>query len=106
MPTSSRACSRAASPTACQPPKRRAGGRPASALTAALTDASGTPAWQAIPSWAVVGTEDQDIPPAEQMFMATRAHAHITEVAAPHLSMISNPGVVTQVIVDAARAAG
>jgi pimeloyl-ACP methyl ester carboxylesterase len=74
--------------------------------TAALSDASGTPAWQTIPSWAVVGTQDHVIPVAEQMFMATRAHAHITEVAAPHLSMVSNPGVVTQVIVDAAQSAG
>ena len=38
--------------------------------------------------------------------MATRAHAHITEVGAPHLSMISDPGTVTQVIVDAAQATG
>jgi hypothetical protein len=32
--------------------------------------------------------------------------AHITRVRAPHLSMISAPGVVTQVIVAAAHAAG
>jgi len=38
--------------------------------------------------------------------MAHRAHARITEVHAPHLSMISNPGVVTQVIVEAAQATG
>ena len=38
--------------------------------------------------------------------MARPAHAHITEVRAPHLSMISNPGVVAQVITEAARAAG
>jgi hypothetical protein len=38
--------------------------------------------------------------------MARPAHAHITEVRAPHLSMISNPGVVAQVITEAAQAAG
>jgi pimeloyl-ACP methyl ester carboxylesterase len=74
--------------------------------TGTLTDASGPPAWQTIPSWAVVGTDDKVIPPAEQIYMATRAGAHITEVAAPHLSMISDPCVVTQVIVDAAQATG
>lgn len=74
--------------------------------TGTLTDPSGTPAWQTIPSWAVIGTQDHVIPPAEQLFMATRAHAHITEVDAPHLSMISSPGIVTQVIVDAAQATG
>jgi pimeloyl-ACP methyl ester carboxylesterase len=74
--------------------------------TATLGDVSGAPAWTAIPSWAVVGTQDHVIPPAEQLFMASRAHAHITEVDAPHLSMISNPGVVTQVIVNAAQTTG
>ena len=72
--------------------------------TGTLTDPSGVPAWRTIPSWAVVGTADHVIPPAEQLFMATRAHAHITEVDAPHLSMVSNPGTVTQVILAAAHA--
>ena len=74
-----------------------------SALGEALTAA---PAWQTIPSWAVIGTQDHVIPPAEQVVMAQRAGAHITEIDAPHLSMISDPGAVTQVILDAARAAG
>ena len=52
----------------------------------------------------MIGTADHVIPPAGQLFMATRAHAHITRIDAPHLSMISNPGTVTQVIVNAARA--
>ena len=72
--------------------------------TSALTDPSGVPAWQTIPSWAVVGTADHAIPPALQLAMAENAHAHITEVNAPHLSMISDPGVVTSVILQAVRA--
>jgi len=75
----------------------------ASSLSETLTAA---PAWQTIPSWAVIGTNDHVIPPAEQVAMAQRAGAHITKIDAPHLSMISNPGAVTQVILDAARAAG
>jgi pimeloyl-ACP methyl ester carboxylesterase len=75
----------------------------ASALSEPLTAA---PAWESIPSWAVIGTNDHVIPPAEQFAMAQRARAHITEIDAPHLSMISDPGAVTQVILDAARAAG
>jgi pimeloyl-ACP methyl ester carboxylesterase len=62
------------------------------------------PAWQTIPSWAVVGTADHAIPPALQLAMAENAHAHITEVKAPHLSMISDPGVVTSVILQAVQA--
>jgi pimeloyl-ACP methyl ester carboxylesterase len=74
--------------------------------TIALSQKSGVPAWKTIPSWAVIGTADHVIPPAEQLAMARQAHAHITEVRAPHLSMISDPGVVTQVITEAARVTG
>jgi pimeloyl-ACP methyl ester carboxylesterase len=72
--------------------------------TIALTQPSGVPAWKTIPSWAVVGTADHAIPPALQLAMAENAHAHITEVNAPHLSMISDPGVVTSVILQAVHA--
>jgi pimeloyl-ACP methyl ester carboxylesterase len=75
----------------------------ASILSDTLTT---TPAWQTIPSWDVIGTADHVIPPAEQVAMAQRAGAHVTEINAPHLSMISNPATVTSVIVDAARAEG
>jgi pimeloyl-ACP methyl ester carboxylesterase len=72
--------------------------------TIALGQKSGVPAWKTIPSWAVVGTADRVILPAVQLAMARHAHARITEVRAPHLSMISNPGVVTRVILKAAHA--
>ena len=72
--------------------------------TIALTQQTGVPAWQTIPSWAVVGTADHAIPLALQLAMANTAHAHITRVDAPHLSMISNPGTVTSVILQAVRA--
>ena len=72
--------------------------------TSTFTDQSGVPAWQTIPSWDVVGTADHIITPAEQLFMAHRAHAHITEINAPHLSMITDPGVVASVIIQAAQA--
>lgn len=74
--------------------------------TIALGQKTGVPAWKTIPSWAVVGTADHVILPAVQLAMARHAHAHITRVRAPHLSMISAPGVVTQVIVAAAHATG
>jgi pimeloyl-ACP methyl ester carboxylesterase len=74
--------------------------------TNAITDLSGTPAWAKIPSWDIIGMNDHIVTPAEQLFMAHRAHAHITEIKAPHLSMISNPGAVASVIIRAARATG
>src|SRR6202035_5500090 len=36
----------------------------------AFTAPSGSPAWASIPSWAVIGTDDGAIPPAELTFMA------------------------------------
>jgi pimeloyl-ACP methyl ester carboxylesterase len=72
--------------------------------TIALTQKSGVPAWKTIPSWAVVGTADHAIPLPLQLAMAHRAHAHITKVDAPHLSMISSPRTVTNVILQAVRA--
>jgi pimeloyl-ACP methyl ester carboxylesterase len=74
----------------------------ASALNETLNVA---PAWQTIPSWDVFGTADKVLPPAEQVVMAKRAGSHITEIpGAPHLSMISNPGAVTGVILAASAA--
>jgi len=71
----------------------------------ALTQKLGVPAWKTIPSWAVIGTADHAIPPAELIAMARQAHAHITMApGAPHLSMISNPGLVTRVILKAVKA--
>jgi pimeloyl-ACP methyl ester carboxylesterase len=76
-------------------------------LTAsAATAASGPVAWKTVPSWAVVGTLDKVIPPAELSFMARRAHARITDIPAGHLSLISRPGAVARVIARAAHAAG
>jgi pimeloyl-ACP methyl ester carboxylesterase len=72
----------------------------------ALAATFGPPAWKTIPSWAVIGTADRVIPPANQTFMARRAGAHITDVNAGHLSLISNPSVVTRVILAAVQATG
>jgi pimeloyl-ACP methyl ester carboxylesterase len=72
----------------------------------ALTDASTAPAWKTIPSWAVVGTVDNIIPMASQLTMAKRAGAHITQIKAPHLSMVAQPAAVTAVITKAATATG
>ena len=69
-------------------------------------DPSGVPAWLTIPSWSLIGTADHVIPPAEQLFMSQRAHAHITEINSGHLSLISHPGAVTRVIIAAAQATG
>lgn len=70
----------------------------------ALSERSAAPAWTTIPSWHLIGTADRVIPPAEQLFMAPRAKAHIVTVNASHLSMISQPTAVTDLIIAAAKA--
>jgi pimeloyl-ACP methyl ester carboxylesterase len=63
---------------------------------------SGVPAWKSIRSWCVLGTGDKIIVPAQQQLMAERAKSTITRVDAGHLSMISHPEVVIEVIRQAA----
>ena len=70
----------------------------------ALTEAfAGTPAWETTPSWALVGTADRVLPPAQQRIMAARADSTVVEVDAPHLSMVSDPEAVAELITTAAR---
>jgi pimeloyl-ACP methyl ester carboxylesterase len=76
--------------------------RPLAAST--FGEQSGPPAWKTIPSWAVVGTADKVLPPAQQTSMAQHAGAHITDVNAGHLSMIADPETVASVIERAAEA--
>jgi pimeloyl-ACP methyl ester carboxylesterase len=73
-------------------------------VQSALLDRSGAPAWRSVPSWYVLGSEDHIIPPAAQRFMAQRARARLTEVRASHVSLVSKPGAVTRVVLQAARA--
>jgi pimeloyl-ACP methyl ester carboxylesterase len=51
-----------------------------------------------------VGTEDRIIPPKVQRRMAERAGATITEVAASHVSMVSQPQATIDAILAAAAA--
>jgi pimeloyl-ACP methyl ester carboxylesterase len=73
--------------------------RPAAA--AQLFEPSGPPAWTSIPSWALLGTLDNVIPPALQQRMYERAGVHISTVKAGHLSLVTRPGDVTKVILSA-----
>lgn len=71
----------------------------------ALNDLSGEPAWKTIPSWFIYGSLDLNIPPALMAYMAERADAWETVVidGASHVTMISNPDKVANLIISAAR---
>jgi pimeloyl-ACP methyl ester carboxylesterase len=77
--------------------------RPYAAVAFAGTP-SGALAWKTVPCWYLLGTEDKAIPPALQRFMAERANATIVEVAASHVSFVSQPEAATQLILQAIEA--
>jgi pimeloyl-ACP methyl ester carboxylesterase len=70
----------------------------------AFSEPAGPPAWKTRPSWAVVATGDKAAGTDVTLSMAKRAKATITEVDGSHLIMVSQPDVVTDVILQAARA--
>jgi pimeloyl-ACP methyl ester carboxylesterase len=76
--------------------------RPAAA--AQFGEPSGPPAWETIPSWSLIGTLDNVIPPALQEEMSSRAGARISRVRAGHLTPITRPDHVTKVILSAVDA--
>ena len=78
--------------------------RPAS--LGGLAEPSGPPAWKDIPSWAIIGRQDRIIDPVSQRAMAEHAGAKITEIEASHVSMISHPDAVVEVIQQALREVG
>ena len=69
---------------------------------AALEGAATDPAWRIKPSWYLVATDDQMIPPPAQRAMAERAGATVTEVPGSHSVYLSQPKAVASLIVQAA----
>jgi pimeloyl-ACP methyl ester carboxylesterase len=68
---------------------------------AGLAEPSGPPAWKDIPAWAIIGKQDRIIDPVSLRAMAEHAGARIREIDASHVSMISHPEVVVDVIEQA-----
>jgi pimeloyl-ACP methyl ester carboxylesterase len=61
-------------------------------------------AWRGKPSWYAVSTEDHTIAPELQRFLAKRMKASTVELDAGHLSLVSRPQEVADLILAAARA--
>ena len=71
---------------------------------AAFSEPSGVPAWKTLASWTVVAPGDKAAGTDVVRAMARRAGARIVEVAGSHVIMISQPQVVTDVILSAIAA--
>jgi len=68
----------------------------------ALADVMGTPAWKTLPSWYMIASNDQALPPAAERFFAQRMGAITVEIASSHVAMVSHPDAVTKLIRQAA----
>ncbi len=66
----------------------------------AFGDKMGTPAWKTVPSWYLVTTNDESIPPDAQ-----RMGANTSFIASSHVPMVSHPEEVAQLIMNTAKAA-
>ena len=69
----------------------------------AFADVMGVPAWKTLPSWYLVATDDQAIPPDAERQFAARMGATTIEIPSSHVPMVSHPGDVAQLIETAAE---
>ena len=67
----------------------------------AFDEVMGVPAWRSVPSWYLVATNDEALPPDAERQFATRMGATVIEVPSGHLAMISHPGDVAKLIESA-----
>jgi len=74
--------------------------RMARAITSAKTSVA---AWHDKPTWYAVSTEDRTINPDLQRFMARRMGAQTVELASSHVSLLSHPKEVANLILAAAQ---
>ncbi|WP_375483903.1 alpha/beta fold hydrolase [uncultured Jatrophihabitans sp.] len=71
------------------------------AISGTVTDA----AWRSKPSWYLHVTDDRMIPPAQQLAMAERSGAAITDTPGSHAIYVSQPTIVADLIRSAAHSA-
>jgi pimeloyl-ACP methyl ester carboxylesterase len=61
-------------------------------------------AWRSKPSWYAISRQDRTTSPQLQRFLADRMHATTVEIDSGHLSLITHPDEVTELILSATRA--
>ena len=64
----------------------------------------GVPAWKGLPTWYMVATGDEAIPPDAERQFAARMGATTIEVASNHCAMVSHPSETVALIQQAAAA--
>jgi pimeloyl-ACP methyl ester carboxylesterase len=69
----------------------------------AFTETLDAAAWKTVPSWYLVGKQDQGINPDSERAMAKHIGAHTVEIDSSHVSFISHPYAVVHLIEEAAQ---
>jgi len=64
----------------------------------------GPPAWKSFPTWFMVATGDEVIPPDAERQFAARMGATTVEIPTSHVAMVSHPNEVVDLIKTAAQA--
>jgi pimeloyl-ACP methyl ester carboxylesterase len=67
-------------------------------------DVMGIPAWKSLPTWYLVATNDEAIPPEAERAFARRMGAKVIEIPSSHLAMVSHPAEVARLVEAAATA--
>jgi pimeloyl-ACP methyl ester carboxylesterase len=70
----------------------------------ALNTVMSVPAWKSLPTWYMVASNDEAIPPDAERQFAQRMGATTVEVAASHVAMVSHPNDVVMLTETAAEA--
>src|ERR1700733_2347689 len=68
-----------------------------------IQEAAPTPAWKTKPSWFLIAEEDRMINPKTQHFMADRMRAKVHSHPVDHSPMYTEPNLVINIILEAAR---
>jgi pimeloyl-ACP methyl ester carboxylesterase len=67
-----------------------------------FNDVMEVPAWKSLPTWYLVATNDEAIPPEAERLFAKRMDADTVEVPSSHVAMVSHPTEVVRLIQTAA----
>jgi hypothetical protein len=68
---------------------------------ACIQEVAGQPGWSSRPSWYLIAEEDRMISPVTQRFLAERMGARINSQRVDHTPIVTAPGPVVELIVEA-----
>lgn len=69
----------------------------------AFGEVMGVPTWKSLPSWYMVATKDEAIPPDVERLFAKRMGATTVEVPSSHVAMVSHPDEAAKLIEEATK---